>query len=214
MKKITIAVGYCYYNDLRSIQRGLPTFVNDVDFVFAIDGRFSMRDDEDYSTDGSTEFLQTFPNVIIRKFIGMEHEKRNQYLELADEMEVDVLLIIDTDEYVKNADWEQFRFHLSKIVNYADNIQGVKFYSMPDQWSSYPRIWLRPNEIRYWKTHNIFVVNGNLVRSPNRTPVKGIEMGMDDSLRDPEYLKKTSEYQARMIAYEKPLRKQYYSGVV
>src|SRR3990167_9387839 len=104
-----IAIGYCYYNDLKSIQRGLPTLVNEVDLIFAVDGKFSLRDGPDYSTDGSTEFLESFPNVIIEKFVGMEHDKRQRYVELAVKNKVDVLIIIDSDEYISNADWDLFK---------------------------------------------------------------------------------------------------------
>ena len=35
-----IGCGYCYYNDVESIKRGLPTFINEVDLVLAVDGKF------------------------------------------------------------------------------------------------------------------------------------------------------------------------------
>ncbi|HSA75491.1 MAG TPA: hypothetical protein VLE21_04815 [Candidatus Nitrosocosmicus sp.] len=198
-----IAVGYCYYNDVESIKRGIPTFVNSVDYVFAIDGKFSLREGEDYSNDGSTEYLEQFKNVIIRKFVGMEHDKRNQYLDLAREYEIDVLLIIDSDEYVLEADWDLFRKNLENV---KENISGVKFYYNEKDWTPYPRIWKRPNEIRYYKTHNIFRVQGNLIRSPVVKHVEGISMGMGDDLRSDEYLKGTSEYQRKMLDYEIPIR--------
>lgn len=201
-----IGVGYCYYNDIESIKRGIPTFADKVDYIFAIDGKFSLRDGPDYSTDGSTEYIQSFENVVIRKFVGMEHDKRNKYMDLAKEYGIDVLLIIDSDEYIFEADWDKFRKNLESIKDNPQNIHGIKFYYNEKDWTPYPRIWLRPNEIRYYKTHNIFNVNGNLTRSPVVKTVEGISMSMNDDLRSEDYLLKTSEYQRKMLDYEIPIR--------
>lgn len=202
-----IGVGFCYYQDVESIKRGIPTFINSVDFVFAIDGKFSLRDGPDHSIDGSTEYLESFPNIIIEKFIGMEHDKRQKYIDLAVKHEVDVLIIIDSDEYVSKADWPLFKQNLEKILNSEDNIHGVNFFT-DNNITQYPRIWIRLHQIKYWNAHCLFEVNGNVMRSPkNLKPVLGITLEMNDSLRSEDYLKKTSEYQYKMISYEKPFRK-------
>jgi hypothetical protein len=204
--KITIAIGYSYYNDLESIKRSIPTFINNVDFVFAIDGRYSLREGTDYSDDGSTEYLSQFPNVIIKKFVGMEHDKRNQYVELAEELDVDYLIILDTDEFILEPDWETFRENLYQLRNSQNKIHGIKCWYAQNEWTPYPRIW-RVGHVRYYKTHNIFNVDGSLIRSPpNLKTVEGVSMGMDDNLRSEEYLKKSSEYQRKMLDYEIPIR--------
>ena len=120
-----IGIGYCYYNDVKSIKRGIPTFVNEVDYVFAVDGRFSMYEGVDYSDDGSTEYLEQFDNVIIDRFVGMEHDKRNRYVEMAVEEGIDVLIILDSDEYIVEADWPKFKYNLEKILSSTDNIFGI-----------------------------------------------------------------------------------------
>ena len=198
-----LGVGYCFYNDLKSIQRSVPTFINEVDLVLAVDGKFSLRDGSDYSTDGSTEYLDSFDNVIINKFVGMEHDKRQQYIEMAKKYDIDYIIIIDSDEYINDANWDIFRENLEKN---NDSISGVKFYYTDKDYTSYPRIW-KTGHVNYWKTHNIFEVDGSLVRSPpNLKTIEGISMSMNDDLRDDDYLLKTSEYQSRMLDYEIPLR--------
>ena len=205
--RVLIGVGFCYYQDIESIKRGIPTFIDNVDYVFAIDGRFSLRDGPDYSNDGSTEFLEQYKNVIIEKFVGMEHDKRQRYVELAKKYKIDVLIIIDSDEYVDSADWTLFRENISKILQSEDNIHGVNFFT-DGNITQYPRIWIRPHQIRYWNAHCLFEVNGNVIRSPkNLKPVLGITLKMDDSKRSEQYLKETTDYQYRMIAFEKPFRK-------
>lgn len=202
-----IAIGYCYYNDLKSIQRGIPTFVNEVDFVFAVDGKFSFRSGSDYSDDGSTEYLSQFKNVIIRKFVGMEHDKRQQYIEMCKEHDIDVLIIIDSDEYVSQADWDLFKKNLELILSSEQNIHGINFFT-DGNITQYPRVWIRPHQIKYWNAHCLFEVNGNVIRSPkNLKPVEGITLMMDDNLRSEEYLKETTNYQYKMIEFEKPFRK-------
>lgn len=202
-----IAIGYCYYNDYKSIQRGIPTFANEVDYIFAIDGKFSLRDGPDYSIDGSTEYLEQYDNVIIKKFIGMEHDKRQQYIEMCKDHSIDVLIIIDSDEYVAEADWHKFKTNLHNIISSQDNIHGVNFFT-DGNITQYPRIWIRPHQIKYWNAHCLFEVNGNIMRSPkNLKPVLGITLQMDDDLRSNEYLKETIDYQYKMIAFEKPYRK-------
>lgn len=202
-----IAVGYCYYNDVESIKRGIPTFVDSVDYVFAIDGKFSLREGPDYSTDGSTEYLNQFKNVIIKKFVGIEHDKRQQYIELSKEYGVDVLIIIDSDEYVAEADWPLFRKNLEIILSSEQNIHGVNFFT-DNNITQYPRVWIRPHQIKYWNAHCLFEVNGSIMRSPKSLkPVEGILLKMDDNLRSEEYLKETTNYQYKMIEFEKPFRK-------
>lgn len=204
--KVTIGVGYSYYQDVESIKRGLPTFVDNVDFIFAIDGRYSFRDGVDYSDDGSTEFIRQFPNTIIRKYVGMEHDKRSQYVELAEEFELDYLIIIDSDEFIVDSDWETFRENLYQLRNSSNHIHGVKFYYNQKDFTPYPRIW-KVGHVKYHKAHSIFSIDGSLVRSPpNLKTVEGISMSMDDNLRSDEYLQKTSEYQKKMLDYEIPLR--------
>jgi len=203
-----LAVGYCYYNDLESIKRGLPTFVNEVDYVFAIDGRFSLREGPDYSNDGSTEYLAGFPNVKFRKFIGMEHDKRQQYVEMAKEYNVSVLIILDTDEYIVEADWSLFKSNLEKLLDNPQNIHGLECYYNATDTTPYPRIWIRPQQISYYHAHCIFNVNGQIMRSPSGLKaINGIKMKMDDSLRSKKYLNDTSEYQKKMLDYERPIRK-------
>jgi len=195
---------------LESIKRGIPTFVNEVDYVFAVDGRFSLREGSDYSDDGSTEYLAKFPNVIFRRYMGMEHDKRNQYIEMAEKYNVDILLVLDSDEYIVDADWKKFKSNLEKIKSSNENIHGLKhYYNQNKDSTGYGRIWIRPSQIRYQKAHCILNVNGNIMRVPSTPkPIEGIAMATGDELRDDEYLKLTSEYQGRMLEYEKPYRRE------
>lgn len=203
--KVTIGVGYSYYNDVKSIRRGLPTFADNVDYIIAVDGRYSFRDGNDYSDDGSTEYISGFPNAILRQYVGMEHDKRNVYVEIAESLDLDYIIILDSDEFILEADWETFRENLYQLRN-KESIFGIKCYYNEKDWTPYPRIW-KVGHVKYWKTHNIFDVDGSLIRSPpNLKTVEGISMGMDDNLREKDYLDGTSNYQKKMLEYEIPIR--------
>ena len=218
-EKIKIGVGYIFYKDLASIKRGFPTFVPFVDHVFAIDGRFSLYEGDDYSDKETEEYIKSFPNVVYDKFVGMEHDKRQRYVDLAAKHNCDFLLIIDADEWVISADWDLFKQNAVKISREypGENFLGVLVrYTpegfVPEEFSNYPKLWARPEEVEYYQAHCIFRNKkyGGVVRSSSNCPViEGIKLDWNDKLRSEEYVKSSYEYQQRMIDYEQPIRQKY-----
>lgn len=202
-----ITAGLIHYNDLQSMKRTIESIYDHVDSIIAVDGKFSLRDGEDYSTDGSNEYLKSLDKVIMKKYIGYEHDKRNIYMEEATKIKADAVLIIDTDEYIEG-DWNKFRESLKTKLGSPHNFLNIQFYYTLKDATPYPRICIRPHEVRYWKTHNITSINKNLQRIQSKTNLEGITMKADDSLRDISWVQHTYEYQKKMIEYEKPLRKQ------
>jgi len=215
-RKMKFAVGLCFYNDLESLKRGLPTYADKVDHIFAIDGRYSLFDGDDYSTQETIDYLKSYPNVILDRFVGYEHDKRNRYLALCDKHKVDFLLIIDSDEYVeKGADWKTFKRNcIESAKNHPEeNFFGVDYNYSPKMdeanYSPYPRLWARPSDVEYHTAHCIFKVKGNSPRrSSSSVPkIAGLTMCGDDDLRDVFYRNSVRKYQERMIEYEIPFRK-------
>lgn len=214
--KIKIGVGLCFYNDLESLKRGMPTYAPFVDYVFAIDGRFEYFKGDDYSSEETANYVRSYPNVIYERFIGMEHDKRQRYVDLAVKHQCDFILIIDSDEYILTADWDLFKENVVKVSKLypGNNFFGIMNKYTPDgfkpeDYSPYPRLWARPQECEYWKAHCIFRNKsyGNPVRSSSGGPiVEGLKMAAGDNMRTPEYLKAISEYQRRMLDYEIPIR--------
>ena len=211
-----LAVGFSYYNDLESIKRSIPSFINGVDYIFAIDGKYEGNPNpNDYSIDGSTEYLKTFDKVVLDKYVGYEYEKRQRYCNLCKEYDCDYLLIIDSDEYVVKADWKEFRENILKLTKENENQSffGVSYIVDINGYEcAYPRLWYKPYCIEYYKAHCIFKDNrtGLITRSSSATAmkylIKGIVCSMDDSLRSKGYLANTVEYQKKMIEMERPLR--------
>ena len=215
--KIKLGVGLCFYKDLESLKRLMPTIAPHVDYIFAIDGRFSLLEGDDYSEQETINYVKSFPNVIYDSFIGMEHDKRQRYVNLAAQHGCDFLLITDSDEFVlPNADWSLFKENAVKTSKAypGENFFAVAMlYTPPDyepaEYTSIPKLWARPQECAYYKCHCFFTSQGyNIVRSSSLTPrVEGIKMAWSDDLRSTEYLKAVCAYQGRMLDYEIPIRK-------
>jgi len=209
-------VGLCFYEDLESLKHTLPTYVNDVDYVFAIDGRYSLYEGNDFSSQETQDYVKSFPNVIYEQFIGMEHDKRQQYVNLAAKYKMDALLIIDSDEGILEANWDLFyKSAEERFKQYpSENFFGVDYrYTPPDfkptEYSPYPRVWARPEECEYYRAHCIFKsrVGGGPVRSSSLTPkIDGLKMFAGDDYRSNEYLRSISKYQSKMLDYELPIR--------
>lgn len=207
---LNLVVGYSYYNDLKSIKRGIPTFIDHVDHVFAIDGRYSLNEGvPDYSDDGSTEYLSQFPNVTIKQFVGYEQDKRNQYVDMC--KKGDVLWILDSDEYVMKADWGQFRANLENV---GSGIFGIQF-DIPAKGgiTEYPIIWSDPTQWRYHEAHRIFKSSWGEIRTSgtgSEGTIEGVILGHDDKLRSKEWLYNTNNYQKKMFEYELKARVKYH----
>jgi hypothetical protein len=95
-----IAAGIIFYNDGISLKRCLDSIADNIDIIFAIDGKFPNfpNDKPLTSTDGSIDVVKSYPNALLVHYIAPEFNKRQHYLELCKEHNIDILLIIDSDE--------------------------------------------------------------------------------------------------------------------
>jgi len=212
--RLKIGVGLSFYEDLESLKHTMPTYTSHVDYVFAIDGRYSFFEGNDFSSQETQDYVKSFPNVIYEQFVGMEHDKRQKYVDLASKYKCDALFIIDSDEGILEANWDLFYKSVEeRIKQYpSENFFGVDFrYTPPDfkpaEFCPYPRIWARPQECSYYKAHCIFRGLQGLTRSSSQTPkIEGLKMFAGDNFRSDEYLRSISAYQQKMIDHEIPIR--------
>jgi len=200
------AAGVCWYQD-HLITRTLDSIQGHFDYIFVIDGRFELNPSKnDYSDETLREKVRQYDNVILIDFIGSEEDKRGQYLLQCKKYDVDVLLIIDSDEYInKNTDWDLFWNNLpTKQGTYSVLVMPNDIYL--------PRIWIKPYNFRYYNAHCIFqdITTGEIRSSGDSGKIKLqgliLEMGKDEP-RTAEYLENTRIYQERMIEKETPIRK-------
>ena len=164
-RNITVGVGYCFLNGINEHPRALGNpenpraLCNNVDYIFAIDGRYKFYnikgDNSDYSTDGSYEFIEkTYPNAIMDKYSGLQTEKRQRYLDLAGKknQKFDFLLVIDSDQYIdpRYQDWEKF---YGRLIAYNELCPKENLFYM---WCYMNPLWKKAyNKVRNntWKRY-------------------------------------------------------------
>lgn len=222
-----LAVGYNFYEkSLATVQRGIESVKSHVDYIFAIDGRYTdeqgvalFPDSEPLSHEIVRNYLKRIPNVILVDLPATEIQKRGKYLELARQYDCEYLIILDGDEFVlPESDWQTFRANLEQCGNGNNqgiNVYGIKYeYSYPTHHdaTNYPRLWFRPWEMEYHHAHCLFrnKVTGKVQKSSSGGPcIEGIRMAGDDSLRNREYQLQSFEYQTWLIEHESEIREEY-----
>lgn len=187
-----------FFNDVKSLQRLLPTIVDHVDIIFAIEGRHWL--DETYheeSTDGSYELLSSYDNVELLTIHDYEWRKRQRVTELCRFHGFTNLIIIDSDEYVIG-NWDVFKDNWQKAIEndklnygiYKAQIQRLDSTPQEPIYDWRPIIWHRPWEFVYQGRHDYF-------RRPDETStyyirsyqnVEGIKLNHDHLLRTPEHM--------------------------
>ena len=115
-----IATGIIFYNDRDSLSRCLRSIHDNIDKIFAIDGRFpTFPDDSELSTDGSRRLVKSYSKCILVDYPRLEFDKRQKYLELCREYRPDILIIIDSDEYILSEPvcyWGVFHECLERMI--------------------------------------------------------------------------------------------------
>ena len=207
-----------------TVKRMIESIKDNVRYIFAIDGRFEDYDGMDVSSPDVVEYLKSIPNVKYHAAPPIkEPDKRQIYLNMAEEYDTDWLLILDADDYITHeTDWGQVeaeidtkRFSKSTICSITIAIEG--------QEGQYPRMWYKPEGFEYTKCHNFWrrKEDNTIWKSADGAPaIKSMFAKSNDSLKTEENLKNTYEYQVKLKEYEGPLKAKYrakavnYSGVV
>jgi len=218
-----LAVGYNFYEkSLATVQRGIESVKSHVDYIFAIDGRYTdeygvplFPDSEPLSHEIVRNYLQNIPNVILVDLPATEIQKRQRYLDMCKQYDCEYLIILDGDEFVlPESDWQSFKHNLEQCKP-DTNIYGIKYeYSYPQHHdaTNYPRLWFRPWEMEYFHAHCLFKnkITGRVQKSSSGVPcIEGIRMAGDDTLRNREYQLQSFEYQTWLIEHEQEIREEY-----
>lgn len=163
--RITLGCAVVFYNDLASLRRCVESVYGNVDYLICVDGKYVYNDwdTEPLSTDGSREYIQD----IARDFEGQacllldkpnltEAKKRQAYVDITQELGIDVLLILDSDEYVYCADWIKLRHECYQKMVVRDKmnwqIYNIAFREPFDR----PRLWFQAWKIQVGPTHYDF----------------------------------------------------------
>lgn len=183
------AVGIIFFSDKLGLERTLNSIPRDF-MAFCIDGGIPSRGHNGISTDGSRDVVKSFNNALLIDCPDCsEVDKRNKYLQLCEEYNIDFLIVIDSDEYI-TGDIDRFKTNASGFAIDGYNIYGILSKNLYNSEYSYrPRLWYKPYEMTYTTAHYIFKrkdappnqhysVTSNIYRN-----IDGIRIEHDKSLR-------------------------------
>lgn len=206
---IMLSVAVSTFNSLNELKRMIFSVQKHVKYIIVVDGKFKDFDyPSDLSTDGSREFLQSFDNVILIDAPNLrEVEKRQVYLDKTKELDVDLLLVMDSDEFVECEDWNLFekycRFEY-EVYNKQTNQFGilVENANIQGQFDSRPRIFAHPYDIKHNDNdHKNFTTKSNIPLDMSSVIV-GLKLRHNYDLRTPSYQKLRLSYQKKLTASE------------
>ena len=207
---VKIAAGICTYSDSLGLARLLDSLSpGQVDSI-VIHGPYPSYDSLDPDSLTSTNAVcRAYPNT---KLIHLpeplpEVERRQTYLDLANNY--DLLLVIDSDEYVcDGANWPLFRKNCERLLESGkhhyiyDIMMDAKH---PANSGPKPRLFREPSKIKYYKKHYWWLLpNGRVAAggSDSCEILDGIRIMWDESLRSPERIQAKVDYQNWLLQHE------------
>lgn len=205
-----VAVGCVFFQDKDGLERLLDSCYENVDYIFLIDGRCKLYESTfPFSTDNYEDILEKYPNVVVDVAADLlEHEKRNHYLKMCKEFDIDFLLIADSDEYFYDCNWNKFRDELKDLNDdYIYNIKNYMYNPIMDSIIPVdnPRLWRKPGLLEY-KNGRIYQFglrdSGNHELQVARRGIYSIKLYHDSHLRNDERKEKHDAYIKRLEEYE------------
>lgn len=183
-----IAVGICWYND-EAIFRCIESIPKDWDIIVPY-GLF--RNSKLKADLSQLQRVESFSNVTVIHSVGEtpEYAIRDLYLRNTD---ADVLLIIDSDEYITELTSEFY----DNLEGLSPALYGVNVqYDVIREWS---KIIVSPSEFHYDGDHRYFKRDGvTYPISHYKKLINGITLTHDDSVRDDTVKETIEEYQKQM----------------
>ncbi len=169
---VRIAIGINYFLEAENIKACLES-LRIFEKVYCIDGRCTHFDyPRVTSDDGSFGIIASYSNTVNFPMPKRDQvEKRNKYLEMAQDVGFDWVLQVDADETV-HVDHDVLSSALSKIPNDVP-VVNVMYHDMSE---SYP--WgrlIRPSLVRYYELHHILRQADGTEYDMVRTPGECIE---------------------------------------
>jgi len=191
-------VGCTWYND-PSIFRLLDSIPKEID-VLVVDGKFTDMVGEPFSDKEMKDKVKNYPNVTVVGYTGSEVDKRNFMMQTIEGLHK-YCLIIDSDEWVKMADWPYF---YKEICKHDEGILGVRLEFDFGGSGYFGHLWVHPRDWEFYKTHKSYrnKKTNRVVSSGNwgKVHLPGILIRGDDKLRSAEYSAKVEDYQETLWA--------------
>lgn len=201
-------VGLIFYNEAKNLKRCLPT-LGEFDKIYCVDGRFPLYAGHasPLSDDGSRKIVKKCANaVLIDCPLTDETAKRNAYLKAATQDKIDVVVIVDADEYLIEKDWRKFVRECKKFPE--ESIYRMWAYNASSL-DPQPRLIFRPELFEYYLRHYVFrhKPTGRFAMHSefSKRVVEGFKIATDDTLRTKAHIDHLSKYQFRLVEYEQSI---------
>jgi hypothetical protein len=174
--------------------------------------------------------------ILVDKPNALEYDKRMAYLETIRRINeggsslkknIDVLIIVDSDEYFTYPEgvtpedaWDTFVKNMELAIKRTGgrhNVFGIRTFDKKVKIDSYcPRIWYKPEEMSYinnshYHYANIIVEAGTIKQFQDNkinycqhahSVIKGVTLEHDHYYREKDYLDKREEYQKYLVKFE------------
>jgi hypothetical protein len=213
------------YNEKIGLQRLIESIdYNYVDIHFIEDGKFPNHVGKyDYSDDGTHEIINN-DKILFEVIAEDESIKRQRYLTLCEEHNIDALIILDSDEYVdrEHTDWPKFRLEISKVIweqegaPYIQNVYSLDNFNF-GAIQERPRLWIYPSQMEYVNgSHKVFKnkfhnfnldPNGRQYAVPRKKKWFSFRFLNDNSFRIKMRRKAHDEYTNWLIQHEDDIKK-------
>jgi hypothetical protein len=203
---VKIAAGICTYSDSLGLARCLESLAGQVEPI-VIHGPYpSYTRHDPFSFQETSAVCKAYPNT---RLIDLpeplpEIQRRQLYLDNANNY--DFLLVIDSDEYIVEANWSKFKDNLQTILlGKHFYIYDIMFAGHPSQAGPRPRLFRDPSKIRYYKKHYWWHLPTDRIAagaSDSCQIVDGIKLMWDDTLRSEDRKKAKEEYQQQLLQDE------------
>ena len=246
-----IAVATIFYNSKAELERLINSIPDKaIDWFIGIDGIFKYTKEQnpelpELSNDGSNEIIINdlignigrITNIASYRFNmpnSTEYEKRNKYLEICKSMEIDYLIIVDSDEYfiynegiTPERSWQIFRRNFEQLAEknaFRHNVFSIRSWDVASNSEAVrARCWYNPGDMRYIHNSHYHYYNEKTEQKDlehciqnrltycqsTRGVIKGLTLAHDHSLRTKEQLRLREQYQRYLITYESLVQNGY-----
>jgi hypothetical protein len=176
------AIGFSFLDDEKAIPRALDPWYKQGYTIIAVDGRYKTPLPPHlqgimlppYSTDNSEDVLKKRygDKLVYEQYTGTQIQKRQRYMDIAGELDCEILIVFDSDEYIhpEHQDWQWFNKQLEDLLISPSPISYMwvwipseelwpKQYNAvdSDKWHKYMRIHTKPGEQQYAVNHWSFM---------------------------------------------------------
>ena len=110
MNNLSIGIGLCFYQDVHSLTRCLYSLQTyPLDYLIAVDGKFKEYPAEgELSDQQCLDLVKSFQYPV--RYLAtsglVEMEKRQKYFDECRKLGIDVLIVLDSDEYILPTDYK------------------------------------------------------------------------------------------------------------